>query len=86
MNVNLDTMEHAYLLYDLQNEGYLILDHLPTGSRLTAGELENTHAICDISHWTQDDLDEFAEMGTGDQYAVVEQLELAVFAQEMRRN
>ena len=82
--MNLDTMERAYLLYDLQNEGYLILDHLPDGSRLTAGELENTHAICDISHWTQDDLDEFAEMGTGDQYAIVEQLELAVFARETR--
>jgi len=84
--MNLDTMERAYLLYDLQNEGYLILDHLPTGSHLTAGELENTHAICDISHWTQADLDEFAEMGTGDQYAIVEQLELAVFAQEMKGN
>lgn len=84
--MNLDSMERAYLLYDLQNEGYLILDHLPTGSRLTAGELENTHAICDISHWTQADLDEFSEMGTGDQYAIVEQLELAVFAQEMKGN
>jgi len=82
--VNLDTMEHAYLLYGLRGEGYHILDHLPKGSRLTAAELDNTHAICDISHWTQDDLDEFSEMETGDQYAIVEQLELAVFAQEMR--
>jgi hypothetical protein len=79
-------MEHAYLLYGLQEGDYLVLDCLPTGSHLTAGELENTHAICDISHWTQDDLDEFAEMGTGNQYAIVEQLELAVFAQEMKGN
>lgn len=86
LTVNLDTMERAYLLYDLQNEGYLILDHLPTGSHLTAGELDNTHAICDISHWTQADLDEFAGLDSGDQYAIVEQLELAVFAQETRRN
>ena len=82
--MNLDTAEHAYILYGLQDEGYLILDHLPTGSRLTAGELENTHAICDISHWTQANLDEFAGLDTGDQYAIIEQLELAVFGNEMR--
>lgn len=84
--MNLDTMEHAYLLYDLQASYFLIVESLPDGFRPTAGELENTHAICDISHWTQADLDEFSEMGTGDQYAIVEQLELAVFAQEMKGN
>lgn len=86
MRVNLDTMERAYLLYDLQAGYFLIVESLPDGFRPTAGELENTHAICDISHWTQDDLDEFSEMGTGDQYAIVEQLELAVFARETRGN
>jgi hypothetical protein len=84
--MNLNTMGRAYLLYGLQDGDYLVLDYLPDGSRLTAGELNNTHAICDISHWTQADLDEFSEMGTGDQYAIVEQLELAVFAQETRGN
>lgn len=82
--MNLDTMERAYLLYDLQASYFLIVESLPDGFRPTAGELENTHAICDISHWTQADLDEFAGLDSGEQYAIVEQLELAVFAQEMR--
>ena len=82
--MTLDEMEHAYIRYALYDTDYLILSHLPTGVRLTAGELDNAYAICDISHWTQADLDEFALLDRDDQYAIIEQLELAVFAQEMK--
>ena len=84
--MTLDEMEHAYIRYALYDTDYLILSHLPTGVRLTAGELDNAYAICDISHWTQADLDEFAGLDSGDQYAIVEQMEFALFAQETRRN
>lgn len=84
--MNLDTMERAYLLYDLQAGYFLIVESLPDGFRPTAGELENTHAICDISHWTQADLDEFSGLDSADQCAIIEQLELAVFARETRGN
>lgn len=82
--MNLDATERAYLLYHLNSSRFLILESLPDGAHLTAGELGSSYAICDISHWTQADLEEFSGLDMGDQYAIIEQLELSVFANEMK--
>jgi hypothetical protein len=90
MTTNLDLMEKAYMKYRLHQDEYgilppyEILDHLPDGISLTAGELDNDYAVCDISHWTQEDLEEFDAMGAGDQFAVIEAIEFGEFARGLR--
>ena len=84
-DINLDEMDKAYLVYDNRFGYYEVLGELPEGVSLTAGELENEFAVCDISHWTHDDLMQFDDMMSGDQYAIIENLELGVFAEQMRK-
>lgn len=85
-DIDLDKMEKAYIAYDNRTGYFEILAELPAGVTLTAGELENEFAVCDISHWTQDDLVEFMDHSSGDQYSIIENLEFGVFAEEMREH
>lgn len=82
--MNLDSMERAYIRWHLDTGAYEILERLPEGTSVTAGELDNEYAICDISHWTQADLEDFDEHATDDQFEIIEALEFGEFARGLR--
>lgn len=86
MNINLDEMDKAYILYDFEANTYGIVGELPEYRELTAGSDDQTLAVCDISHWTQADLDEFDSLEAGDRAGIIENLEFGVFANEMREH
>lgn len=81
--MNLDKMPQAYLWYWLGDGRYEVFATLPEGVTLTAGEIENDFAVCDISHWTQDDMNEFDSLDEADRFAIVESLEFGEFARKM---
>lgn len=80
---NINKWEQAFLHYDLENNTWVAYETLPVNYSLTAGEDENTYAFVDISHWTQEDLDEFDKSEADERLTIIESLEFSEFTKQM---
>lgn len=76
MNINLNKMETAFLIYDHDKNTWFVSGELPDHRDLKA-EAEDTQtlSVYDISHWTQTDLDEFDSADAGDRAGIIENLD-----------